>query len=522
MERFSEREPSKETVDLKRRLLPREIPPVGANSTFAESGFTCGTFDGLPLEKKLKVAADIVRQANRINYFPTPRSEAELSGDCFTTAKALREYLLSLGIKGDIKLAAVRRNPYDGDWRVSTRHVVVLHKDEMGAYRTVDSTAMVGYGYGTVSKAAKWVNGKLAPINNKNELIYKDVAFLTESDELVISQVNYLRYRFYIREECDVDQLLVAIGKVERKMGGDYMCAWLSELYYILAMAYKSQGDAENFGRAIKRTVFLNPLKPKLLKLEKLPELARKRVEDAMSNFQTTARRQSRVWEEEAQELLSKSSWVDLHRVVQLLQWIFREEKGAGFINEKTPSVKINGVDIAYYNINPRLISDFGLCTAWIKPSARIMGVQSAAREELLRVSKLIWEYGLNPTENLGGASLIPLLLTHPHAVREENFRAYAGPMVVMLLQEKRPGTVGKTKEKFRFDWGKIIKMQEDRDGVGRTIGYLHPGGEMTWNRFVTNYIHSADSGAEAVVHFLLGYPHLCLLNRWDYPHPDL
>ena len=47
-------------------------------------------------------------------------------------------------------------------------------------------------------------------------------------------------------------------------------------------------------------------------------------------------------------------------------------------------------------------------------------------------------------------------------------------------------------------------------------------GKSIEWNPYVTNYMHSTNSAAEAVVHLLLGYPHLSLVNRWDYPHPNL
>lgn len=108
-----------------------------------------------------------------------------------------------------------------------------------------------------------------------------------------------------------------------------------------------------------------------------------------------------------------------------------------------------------------------------------------------------------------------PIYFTHPHALKPENQRAYTGPSTIMLINAD-PEDVDLAKKQFRGEWGRIISKKN-----GLSIPWFD-GTSLQWNRFITNYIHSADNAAESVIHFTLAYPHLSLVNRWAYPHPNL
>src|SRR5258706_15404492 len=185
MERHFDQLYTIETETLRDRLLPpkfalKAIPP---SNTFGEFPYHEGSFDDQPLAVRLQIANSIVRQAIKTNYFPTPESEKVLSGDCTTAAKTLIAYAKQLGIPGKFQLASIKKRPHDGDWKQSSRHVVVLHRDENGKYRTIDPTSMVGYGYGTVSEPGLFSNDKLKPIDKP--LVYEDVVPL-QADEISI------------------------------------------------------------------------------------------------------------------------------------------------------------------------------------------------------------------------------------------------------------------------------------------------------------------------------------------------
>ena len=87
MERYSNKISIIESESLMQKLLPpkNELRPISQSNTFGECSYISGSFDEQPLEIKLEVTNSIVRQANRINYYPTPESEKVLSGDCTTT-----------------------------------------------------------------------------------------------------------------------------------------------------------------------------------------------------------------------------------------------------------------------------------------------------------------------------------------------------------------------------------------------------------------------------------------------------
>jgi len=84
------------------------------------------------------------------------------------------------------------------------------------------------------------------------------------------------------------------------------------------------------------------------------------------------------------------------------------------------------------------------------------------------------------------------------------------------MLIKADPEEVDLAKKKFRDEWGRIISQKS-----GLSIPWFD-GTSPQWNRFVTNCIHSTNNAAESVVHFTLAYPHLSLVNRWAYPHPNL
>ena len=196
------------------------------------------------------------------------------------------------------------------------------------------------------------------------------------------------------------------------------------------------------------------------------------------------------------------------------MQWIFRELKSIGHISDPIPTFNLNSKLVAVYNLNPRALHEAHLTAAWIKPNSSRMGVWATAHEAIRRVGPIVAEYEFNPGIP-GDYGEIPIYFTHPHALKPENRKAYTGPSTIMLINAD-PEEVDLAKKKFRAEWGRIISQKN-----GLSIPWFD-GTSLRWNRFVTNYIHSTDNAAESVVHFTLAYPHLSLVNRWNYPHPNL
>lgn len=495
-------------------LLPRKevLKPNGPNSAFAEAPFQSGEFAEQELQTQLLVAKEIVRQAIQIDYFPDATTEANLAGDCFTSAKYLVEYLEKLGVSGKTHLVSVRRNPFNGEKHKSTRHVVVLHEHN-GIFRTVDPTAMVGYGYGSVGCECTFKDGVLVGLGEEQP-IYEHIELLTDKDKEAIEKINKLRREYYTTGKVDIEGADLLRREVEASVGGDYMSSWVSEIYYVLAMTYLSQGEVGKYQEFSARVVDLDPFKPKVAEISETQETTKEKVRIAMEAYTHEVLEITRKWQEDVKKIWSEGNQAKYHEALEKMQWIFRELKSIGHISDPIPTFNLNSKLVAVYNLNPRALHEAHLTAAWIKPNSSRMGVWATAHEAIRRVGPIVAEYEFNPGIP-GDYGEIPIYFTHPHALKPENRKAYTGPSTIMLINAD-PEEVDLAKKKFRAEWGRIISQKN-----GLSIPWFD-GTSLRWNRFVTNYIHSTDNAAESVVHFTLAYPHLSLVNRWNYPHPNL
>jgi len=487
-------------------LLPRKetLKPNGPNSTFAEAPFQSGEFAEQELQTKLLVANEIIRQAIQIDYFPDSAAEANLAGDCFTSAKYLAEYLEKLGVSGKTYLVSVRRNPFNGEQRKSTRHVVVLHELN-GVFRTVDPTAMVGYGYGSVSCECTFKDGVLTSLGEEHP-IYEHVELLTNKDKETIEKINRLRREYYTNGKVDIEMSDQLRREVEASVWGDYMSSWVSEIYYVLAMTCLSQGEVGKYQELSAKVVDLDPFKPKVAEVPETQEVTKEKVRVAMEAYTNEVLEITRKWQKDVRKIWSEGDQTKYHDALEKMQWIFRELKSVGHISDPIPTFNLNNKLVAVYNLNPRALHEAHLTAAWIKPNSNRMGVWAAAHEAIRQVGPIVAEYEFNSGIS-GDYGETPIYFTHPHALKPENRRAYTGLSTIMLINAD-PEEVDLAKKKFRDEWGRIISQKS-----GLSIPWFD-GTSLRWNRFVTNYIHSADNAAESVVHFTLAYPHLSLVNR--------
>lgn len=495
-------------------LLPsaEKLKPCGPNSTFSEAPFKSGEFAEQELKTQLLVAMEIVRQAIQIDYFPDSASEAKVAGDCFTSAKYLAEYLEKLGVPGKTHLVSVRKNPFNGEQRKSTRHIVVLHEYN-GIFRTIDPTAMVGYGYGSIGCECTFENGVLTSQGDEQP-IYEHVELLTDKDKNAIEKINRLRREYYTTGRVDLENANLLRREAEANIGGNYMSSWISEIYYVLAMTHLSQGNVGKYQELSSTVVDLDPFKPKVVEIPETQENTKQRVRVAMEDYTREVLKITQKWQEDVRKIWSSGDQSKYHEALVKMQWIFRELKSVGQISDPIPTFNLNNKSIAIYNLNPRALHEARLTAAWIKPNSNRMGVWAAAHETIRQVGTIAAEYEFNPGTP-GGYGEIPIYFSHPHALKPENQKAYTGPSTIMLVNAD-PEKIDLAKKKFRGEWGRIISQKS-----GLSIPWFD-GTDIQWNQFVTNYIHSADSSAESVVHFTLAYPHLSLVNRWAYPHPNL
>ncbi len=505
-----------ESEALRDRLLPPKsaLKPLAPSNTFGEFPYHEGTFDDQPLAVRLQIANSIVRQAIKTNYFPTPESEMVLSGDCTTAAKTLIAYAQQLGISGEFQLASIKKRPHDGDWKQSSRHIVVLHRDENGKYRTIDPTSMVGYGYGTVSEPGVFSNGKLKPIDKP--LVYEDVVPLQADEVLIIGDINTVRDLFYHGLPIDTNRLKELKDKAEQVGKGSHMSSWIAELLYIDAMVSYNAGDIEAYKATIRTVAERDPSKSKLLSNPDLPSDVRDVVERHAQLFRNQTQQQVKQWLDEANAAFTLKDDKEYQEGIRLLQYVQSELYHAGLLKNGVPELEIGGESTPLWNINPRLLNEHGVCTAWIKPCSYRLGVENAALESIRAAGNIIWRYQMNPTASMDGmGGYIPMLASHPYAKSKDNFDTYNGPMDILLVKGDIT-KVNNAKKGFRSTWGRLLKVKPD------TQLSWFDGQKIKWSEHLTNYIHSTDSAAETNLHLLLAYPHLSLVNRWDYPHPNL
>jgi hypothetical protein len=498
-------------------LLPgiEELKPIDSNSTFADCGYDKGVFQDQSVKIQLKIACDVVRQANLIDYWPAEDGQI-LSGNCSTTTEWLADYIEKLNIPGEVHIVSVKKNPFDGEWRKNTMHIVVLHKDTEGNYRTVDPTSMVGYGYGTVGSSAVFEDGKLTSIHEGEDQIYEDVVLLKSIDLEVVRVISNLRNDFYKNDSATIESSQETIKTAARAQSGDHMDAWLSEAYYILAVLQEKGGFKQESQQSISQAIQLNPLKPKVLELSSISTEDRDTVESTLKEYKKTVVKMGSKWQELAKDIFKRKDKTNYQNAIRYKQWAFRELKGVGGEDGKKPFVQIDGKRVYLYNINPRILNEHGLTVVWIKPNSSIAGAYSAARETVTEKGRSIFEYEIDLTKPLD-QGVVPLTLSHPHGERKQNVLAYGGPTSILLIKNT-PAELEELKENFRESWGKNLREVGRKGKKTKWFGER----EITWDSVLTNYIHTTDSSSEAAVHLLLGFPHLSLVSRWDYPHPNL
>lgn len=499
-----------------RTLLPpaEALIPISPANTFGECGYNSGNFASLSLQKKLEVVMEVVRQANLINYAPTPETEASLSGDCTTVAKALADYASYLGMEGEFQVASVRKLPHESDWRRSSRHVVVLHSLN-NIFRTIDPTAMVGYGYGTVGPECRYVNGKLYALDGSTP-VYEDVTPLSKSDLELITKINTVRNDFYFKNlPMDMDvvkQLYNSCREV-----GEHMNSWVSELAFMLGSLETMKNDAYMARRYLAEMVERDPLKPKALGLG-LSQDDRNKIVEIYNDYSAVAARMGGLWKDRASWAWGEGRYPE---AIELAQWSFRELNNANMPVVNMPDVLTqSGSSLKMYNLNPRRIADLNLVGVWIKPSAKIVGVAGEIKKSMLCGREPLLEFVmdlttiLNISEN-GRFPYIPLVGSHPHGIYTGNWKAYTGPSEVYLVEGNRY-ELGQKKRTLRN-----LFLERNPEIDGKTFFWFN-GEKVNWNRGITNLVHSTDSAAETVVHTLLPYPEASLVHRWKYPHPLL
>ena len=292
--------------------------------------------------------------------------------------------------------------------------------------------------------------------------------------------------------------------------------SWISEFLYIDAEIDCQKGDLSLYRKKINEVVDRDPLKIKLLLNPNLPPESRKVVEKFLHIFQDQTRENVNKWLEEASMLFSAEDDTKYQEGIRLLQNVQSELYHAGMLEEKIPELTINGKSIQLWNINPRLLNDVGVCAVWIKPCSFRLGVESAAQEHIKKFGSILWNYKINPTlaiDNLSG--YVPILASHPYAKSKNNFNTYDGPMNILLVKGDVQN-ISCSKKEFRKQWGRLLKHKPNTK-----LSWWNEK-KIEWSEHLTNYIHSTDSAAETNLHLLLAYPHLSLVNRWNYPHPNL
>jgi len=495
---------------LKDFLLPGEeyLIPIDPNTSFGDCGYNVGSFRELPTVAKLKIASDIIRQAIKVNYFPTPRDELNLSGDCVTAAKIYTEYASNvLKISGEFSLVSVRKNSSDPKKRRSTRHVIVLYKNSgNGFYYTIDPSAVIDYGCGKVSGPLDFDGIKLQAINGA-EIYYDEICKLNKDDLEAISIINNARNLWYVQNTYSITIGKYFIAQVEDLIKSrDYMNSWLSELYYIQAMVNLANGDNSMFGQYLRKAILLNPFQPKVLQINQISKSIINVIKSGLEEYQRIAKAKTKEWIEQARRLFSEDNPQNYPKAIELIQWAFWKLQRAQLINIKAPYIIIDHKQIPFYNINPRFLFDHEIKIAWIKPSAYYLGINSYVEKGIMQNGKIIWDKLINLAipNNYGYR---PLFAMHPHG--KLNIRNYFGPTLVCLVRTSSDLSI--IKKQFR---------DMNLNNPKKVIWF--DGRSINWNPYTMNHLHTSDSSAEGIIHFLAIQPEFMLINRWDYPHPNL
>ncbi len=464
-----------------------DINPIAKGSTFSDCGYNEGAFEELDISQRIVIANDIVRQSIRIDYEKdTDYHLDNLTGDCLTANMALQSYLRELGVSVDLGFGLVKRRPFDPSDRYTSRHIVTEAKTPEGEVYIIDPTPAVGYGFGQVEK--------------KESGLY-EYQLLEKSD---ITDINILiESRSLLRKgELTITDIMIIEKIAQEHEDNKSFHSWVNEAYYIIAQFYKNIGDQNNYSVYLNKAVKYDKYKSRLLSEEGLDIQSANLLNEGKKCFKQSIDAAVSDWEAEAMQCFAQQKPEKTKRGLYLLQCIQNELNFSE--GTKPPTFSIDGQEISYSDLTPRLVHDLGLTTLWIKPSVKVHGVEASIKDELKKF-EVIDSYEIDITKE-GRLGYSPLIAGHPDG--QKNRRLFDGVSYVYLLRANKDDVLSE-KKRLRSKYGKYI---------GSTIKWSD-GLPIEWPPSLLNHVHSTDNAPEAVLHFMVGKPEYSSINRWSYPN---
>ena len=459
------------------KLLPKieELKPINdSRLTFSETPLT-KDFNLLDFKNKLQVINDIVRETMIFDKYPDPSNEIEtLIGDTYTASLASIDYLKSIGLGTNYRCVIAQRRKFD-PIDLPTTHIVVLVDDDSGNTYQFDCSPMAGYKCGRVEAI-----NKERFYENYVEIKGDIATFIGEIRKLTfqIKNGNYdneLVYRFF--------QIL------EDAKSHEILAGFRFEGYTLLSQISKNKIEQARFLESA------NSCNPYFKKADSI--LYRNKLLERQISF----------WKEELQDLIPTDQ--DYERQLELAQNIVQALKILNSSYERY--LNIDGKNIEFSYISPRLFYELGLNVVLLKPSSFKLGVTATIKERFLdKGAGAIAGYYSNigqPTELTG---IKPMRMFHPHGYKYE--RSMTGPCYAFLIKEDAQELL-MTKHVLRKELGKNI--------ANHNVMW-YDGKEIVWDPIITNLVHTTDDACEASMHYLSAYPEYQLMNRFMYPNPRL
>ena len=459
------------------KLLPKveELDSINdSRLTFSETPLI-KEFDLLDFKSKLQVINDIVRETMIFDKHPDPSNEIEtLIGDTYTASLASIDYLKSIGLGTNYRCVIAQKRKFDPT-DLPTTHIVILVDDDKGNTYQFDCSPMVGYKCGKVEAIAK-------------EKFYENYVEIKDDIAILVNEIRKLT--FQIKNGNYDDKLIHRFSQILKEAKSyEILSGFRFEGYMLLSKISKVKIEQFKF---LETANLCNPYFKNVDSI-----LYRNKLLENQISF----------WREELQDLIPIDQ--DYERQLELAQSIVQSLKVLNPSYERY--LNIDGKNIEFSYISPRLFYELGLNVVLLKPSSFKLGVTATIKERFLdKGAGSIAEYYSNigqPTELTG---IKPMRMFHPHGYKYE--RSMTGPCYAFLIKEDAQTLLVK-KRALRKELGKNI--------VNHNVMW-YDGEEIVWDPIITNLVHTTDDACEASMHYLSAYPEYQLMTRFMYPNPRL
>jgi len=461
------------------KLLPNKedlFPITLDRKTFSETPFN-KEFDELSIKDQLQILNDIIRQTMAFDIIPNPENDVEtLIGDSYTASKISIEYLKKLNIGKNHRSVFARQKPFEPN-DIGTMHILTLVDDDLGNTYQFDCSPFVGYKCGKVE-------------NLKDNPFYKDYVPIEGDIKDIFEKMRSTIYTIH-NSEIDKDNLTSYMEIINNAKKYSVLHSYVSYCYLLLASKVDNKYDRDML---LQESKIYNPY---------IKGIGCDKKEEYKNILALT---QVKIWQEELRELQKDDS--NYQRQIELSQCIMK------VLNDiyptKEPSLLIDGKQIAFSHLTPRIFLDKNLNVVLVKPSAFKLGVESSIKDTFLKHGNgAIGEY----YPNLGGLSengIKTMRIFHPHGYKYE--RSMTGPSDLFLVKEKAE-TILHKKHELRNSLGTNIANKEVLWFDNKPI---------IWDPIITNLVHTTDDPSEACMHYLCAYPEYQLMTRFMYPNPIL